>query len=74
MALINCGGLWFKEGKNGEYLSGPISILGQQVQLFCFPKNQDQEDNPNAPDYTINFKVEDFKEASRVHGEKTKTF
>jgi len=46
------GGLWIKQGKNGEFFSGKITQMnGAELSIVVF-KN-DKGDNPKRPDYRI---------------------
>lgn len=45
------GALWVKDGKNGKYFSGKITVDNQDIGIVIF-KN-DYKEKENQPDYKI---------------------
>jgi uncharacterized protein (DUF736 family) len=45
------GALWVKNSSRGEYMTGKITIDGQDYAIVCFPN--DKKANDRAPDWRV---------------------
>ena len=45
------GALWLKDGKNGKYFSGKITVDGQDIGIVIFKNTYKEKENQ--PDYKI---------------------
>lgn len=72
MALEKIGALWLKEGKKGgKYMSGKITIGGEEIRLTVF-KNR-YKDTDNKPDYIINQNIDDKESQPPVNTRQPET-
>lgn len=46
------GGLWARQGRNGEFLSGRLTLDGQTVEVVVFPNTYKQE-GERTPDWRV---------------------
>lgn len=46
------GGLWRRDGSNGEFLSGRLTIDGKSVEVVVFP-NTYKQDGERTPDWRV---------------------
>lgn len=50
------GALWLKEGEKGKYLSGYVTVDGEEVNVVVYKNNfyeQDQKEGKNSPYYRV---------------------
>jgi len=60
MNFVKVGALWFKEGKNGKYLSGMIEINGNKHKIIVQKNNYKKEEKH--PDYQISMMEEEQRQ------------
>jgi hypothetical protein len=53
MARRKIGALWRKQGAQGEFFSGVIELLGEDIPVLVFPTKKAGETASNQPDYEI---------------------
>jgi hypothetical protein len=53
MARRRIGALWLKQGKNGQFFSGVLELLGEDIPIIVFPTKKDGEAATTRPDYEI---------------------
>lgn len=46
------GGLWTRQGRNGEFLSGKLTIDGREVEVIVFPNDRKQP-GEKTPDWRV---------------------
>lgn len=49
--LVELGALWFKEGKQGKFMAGKITIDDQDIKIMVFKNEYKNADNH--PDYKV---------------------
>lgn len=45
------GAIWVREGQNGKYMTGKVTVNGQEIPIVCFLNSYKKNDNQ--PDYRI---------------------
>ena len=49
---LSIGGFWAKEGQNGTYYTGNVTVNGEEVKIVCFPNKYATAEN-RQPTYRI---------------------